>query len=308
MPHNPFLKIKVRSIFWVIILIVPLTIILSLLMGFFLGISAYFQNYNPEKINFSDPLFLTIIINICFYTSVSFWLFTKIKRSQLQLNFLIGKLPSNASWLHLLLITIPILLFSWGTGQLLYLLGSFIKPEIVTSLFDRQFFLTESETQYPVLYNSIQAISIIVAAPIMEEILFRGILFQRWAVKWNLITGTIVSSLVFGFLHFNVLGLFNFGVIMCILYLHTQTLYVPIFVHILNNFMAVAIELMASISQSEKTAHTIEQIQAAWWEPLIIIAISLPWLIYFGRSYWQGSRFILPYFANRDRVKLFRFQ
>jgi hypothetical protein len=299
MSDNPFLKIKARSFLGIIILIIPLTIVLSLLIGVFIGKLFFFEN-SSQELDLSDPLFLSIVTNICFYLSVSLWLFIQIKKSNLNLKLLLGKLPQNSSWFYLLIIAIPILLFSWGTGQIIYLVISWIKPELLTSLLDRQLFLTATETNYPLFYNTIQVISIIFAAPAIEEILFRGILFQRWATKWNLVAGTIVSSLVFGFLHFNIVGLFNFGVIMCILYLHTKTLYIPIFVHILNNSIAIGIELITSISKVEKTAYTVEQLQSLWWEPIIIIAIALPWLIYFVLYYWQGNRRTLPYFVNRN--------
>ena len=171
----------------------------------------------------------------------------------------------------------------------------------MTSLIAERLFLTAQETNFPVIYNSIQFISIVILAPLLEEILFRGIILQRWSVKWSILSGIVFSSLVFGFLHFNFLGLFNFGLVMALLYLRTQSLLLPIMVHVLNNLIAVGIEVWATVFKNGEAFYTLEQLQASWWQGLVAIALALPWLILFWRNNWQTARHTLPYFANRDR-------
>ena len=139
-------------------------------------------------------------------------------------------------------------------------------------------------------------------APLIEEILFRGILLQRWSVKWGILPGILVSSVVFGCLHFNSIGLINFGLVVALLYLRSKTLFLPIIFHALNNSIAVIMEVSVLFSQKQETFYTLEQIQTSWWQGLVAIALSSPFLIWFWRNNWQFMDRTLPYFANRDGI------
>ncbi len=299
---SPFIKVTARSIiFWLIIGIPLLTIILEFIE---LGLKSFLiaNNLNLENINFKEPVFNVLITNVFFYGLIGCWLFFHVKRSHLQLKFIFGKLPHSNSWLRWLFMLVPVLLFSLGSGQIIYFLTSLIEPEIISSLIQKKLFLTSRETSFPLVYNLLQLISIILLAPLMEEILFRGILLQRWAVKWGVLPGILASSLIFGCLHFNVLGLVNFGLVMALLYLRTKTLFLPIIFHAVNNLIAVAMEVGTTIFNERETFYTVEQIQSSWWQGLIAIALSLPFLILFWRNNWQLMNQSLPYFTNRDRI------
>ena len=299
MGHNdPFLRVKARSIFFWLILAIPLLVFLSELMQF--GVKWWQQSTN-STIRADDPLFATLVANIFIYAIVIVWLFYQQQRSRLRLKFIFGQLPPLKQCLYWLLLVIPVLMFSLGSGQVIYYVVSLSDPKLVTSLISTRLFLTAQETSYPIIYNSIQFISIVILAPLLEEILFRGIILQRWSVKWSILSGIFFSSLVFGCLHFNCLGLFNFGLVMALLYLRTQSLLLPIMVHALNNLMAVSLEVWATVFKHGEAFYTLEQLQSSWWQGLIAIALALPWLVLFWRNNWQIARYTLPYFANRDR-------
>ncbi len=299
---SPFKKVTARSIiFWLIIGSFLGTVILELIAISFKSVLTA-KNFDLENINFKDPLFTVLIANSLFYGLVGSWLLFHVKRSHLKLKFLFGKLPRSNNWFPWLFMILPILLFSLGSGQIIYYLTFLIQPEFVTSLIQNKLFLTAQETSFPLIYNLVQVLSIIIFAPLIEEILFRGILLQRWSVKWGVLPGILASSLIFGCLHFNVLGLINFGLVMALLYLRTKTLFLPIIFHALNNLIAVAMEVSATIFNERETFYTVEQIQSSWWQGLIAIALSLPFLILFWRNNWQLIPESLPYFANRDRA------
>ena len=59
----------------------------------------------------------------------------------------------------------------------------------------------------------------------------------------------IASSLLFGALHPDPLGAALFGVGMCLLYLRTHSLWVPIIAHALNNFLAWSLELKGILEE-----------------------------------------------------------
>jgi uncharacterized protein len=88
---------------------------------------------------------------------------------------------------------------------------------------------------------------IVVFAPIVEEIVFRGFLFRGWAASWLRVPGTVVlTSLIFGALHFQYSIA---GVVYCILLgflfawlrLRSGTIVAPILAHMLNNSITMAV-------------------------------------------------------------------
>ena len=92
-------------------------------------------------------------------------------------------------------------------------------------------------------YVIIQALII---APIGEECLFRGFLFNIIRDKWGTIAGAAISSLAFASIHFSLpqlIPLFVLALLQCRLYMKTRTLVAPILVHFIFN----AISVMAAI-------------------------------------------------------------
>lgn len=83
-------------------------------------------------------------------------------------------------------------------------------------------------------------ISVMILAPLLEEIIFRKIVFKRLNLKLSFITSAVISSAIFGIGHelLAILGAIIFGVTCCVLYRKYNNLLVPIAVHFLNNLIA----------------------------------------------------------------------
>ena len=99
------------------------------------------------------------------------------------------------------------------------------------------------------LDRTVAFISLVVIAPIMEEVIFRGWLYgklrQKLSGKTSEITGIIISillvSLLFGIVHmqWNVgVNVFALSVVLCVLREITGTIYSGILVHMLKNGIA----------------------------------------------------------------------
>ncbi|WP_434293837.1 lysostaphin resistance A-like protein [Clostridium botulinum] len=88
-------------------------------------------------------------------------------------------------------------------------------------------------------YGSILSmVCIIILMPIFEEILFRGLIFNELKKNTNIILAVILQSLIFALFHGNMLqGIYTFilGIILCILYLKTGSLWSNILCHIIYN-------------------------------------------------------------------------
>jgi membrane protease YdiL (CAAX protease family) len=85
---------------------------------------------------------------------------------------------------------------------------------------------------------------IVIAAPISEELCFRGMLFGGLRERWPMLAAAALSGLIFGGLH-AVTGLTAvpplvfFGFVLALLYEKTGSLLPPIILHMLNNSVAL---------------------------------------------------------------------
>ena len=76
----------------------------------------------------------------------------------------------------------------------------------------------------------------VIAAALVEEVLWRGLIYQRWAHAWSAPVGALIAAaLSFALMHGHVLGAFVFAVVTTLLYLRTRSLWIPIAVHALGN-------------------------------------------------------------------------
>jgi hypothetical protein len=93
------------------------------------------------------------------------------------------------------------------------------------------------------------ALAICVAAPIAEELLFRGLLFPSLRGRIGTVAAALVTGLTFGSVHavgspVEALPLLAvFGVLLCVLYLKTGSLLPCMIVHSINNVVTYAVLL-----------------------------------------------------------------
>ncbi len=83
-----------------------------------------------------------------------------------------------------------------------------------------------------------------VVGPIIEEILFRGVLYSAVRKKWGVNKGLMVTSLFFALIHFNFfqfIPIFGLGLALTWLYEKTGNLLPSIAMHALNNTVSLAL-------------------------------------------------------------------
>lgn len=83
-----------------------------------------------------------------------------------------------------------------------------------------------------------------IAAPIGEELFFRGILYQWLRDRWGVWVGIIVSGLIFGALHGepSVAGAAAvLGMLLAWVYERSQSLWAPIVIHVINNGIKIIV-------------------------------------------------------------------
>ncbi len=80
--------------------------------------------------------------------------------------------------------------------------------------------------------------TVVVIAPVLEELLFRGIILEGLSINYGNPKALIFSSLLFAFVHGNLaqgIGAFFIGLICGWIYIQTQSIIPCILIHLLNN-------------------------------------------------------------------------
>ena len=128
----------------------------------------------------------------------------------------------------------------------------------------------------------LSSITTLIFAPIMEELVFRGVLFNRLKIKIGFVPAMIISSLIFAVGHDfgGIVSAFLFGICMCILYLKTDNILIPITVHFINNVVASLLEIInadAFLGQ-------------------------IPWIIFVGIIVGVSSILLIEYIINETNA------
>ena len=241
-------------------------------------ISYFFTAIGMDYIfGFSDLLLnLTLL-------AVLFW---ALARYRIKAKNIFGRIPITGIWLTVVFLVIVVGMFS-----------------VAVAVFQEYFFpRNATNNDFYGLYNFsdpvslvIGNISIVIIIPLIEELIFRGILIHRWSRKWSKRTAILLSSFVFGIGHIDPIGAFAFGVISSLLYIKTKSLWVSIGAHSLNNFL-VSLVLISIVSTAPAIRENHALTGADLMFPGIMILITLPILIFYIKTNWPRGK--LPYNIN----------
>ena len=141
-------------------------------------------------------------------------------------------------------------LYQINIQKLLIYLGLFLIYTIIVFFLSRYTSILNTEDVFKLPNNPIHIfllfLGVGVCVPIFEELMFRGVLYFHYFNKFGWFYSVILTSLVFSIFHFN----YNFYIIVCIFFFalilgsarkESNSIYVPIILHILNNTMALFI-------------------------------------------------------------------
>ncbi|MBI4234432.1 MAG: CPBP family intramembrane metalloprotease [Chloroflexi bacterium] len=249
------------------------------------GVGAVFFVNSRYEIDLSSPNGAALLVSGWLYGVISIWVVVKFVVLRVDFGRIIGVLPQNFQWGPLVALVAAILVFSFGGALITAYLFTRYTEWPITEFGD------ELELAVPIL-----VLTAAILAPLWEELLFRGVLLHRWAHKWSPTRGILLSSLIFALLHVDTVGAFVFGLVMCILYVKTHTLIVPVIAHALNNiavtpFLALAVK--SDVSANPSTGEL--------WLGLAMVLLTAPWLGWFILRNWPRTYAELPYFANDSR-------
>jgi membrane protease YdiL (CAAX protease family) len=121
-------------------------------------------------------------------------------------------------------------------------------------------------------------IALVIAAPVLEELLFRGVILRRLLVSGTRLRAVVLSSLLFGAIHLNpwqFLGAFSGGLLLGWIYVRTRSLWLCIAGHALNNACSLyASALPVKISGfNHATADGPIRLQPLWFDLLGVVLL-----------------------------------
>lgn len=203
-----------------------------------------------------------------------------LSRAGLALKDLFGSAPQLNITLKYVSLAIPLILLGVMGRLVLYIPLSYVAPNFVErwvlDLNNIVFFTINSPTT-----NLLNFLVIVMVTPFLEELVFRGILLTRWSLKWNTVRGIIISSIIFGIGHATDAIWASFvGYVMCVVYIRTRTLFVPVAIHMAVNGTAWFLEAASVLwtESDEPTQLTLSEFQTYWWVGLLLAVILIPWI------------------------------
>lgn len=176
--------------------------------------------------------------------------------------------------LHYLLI-IPLAFTSMLAGNLFVSIVQIFLPQEWVAVYD--------ETA-EILYGAgigVQILATVIAAPIIEELIFRGLIYKRIKRVSNTGIAIILSALFFGIFHWNVVqGIYAFivGAILAYIYEKYKSIIAPILFHMTANFISVLSMFLLSEEEleeaSQETVYSVSQLNGYLTMMLIMAALT----------------------------------
>jgi CAAX protease family protein len=148
------------------------------------------------------------------------------------------------------------------------------------------------------LNSILYAVTAIVLAPVVEELLFRGLLLGRWTTKWGIRRAILASATLFAVLHPDIVGAFIFALCMSAMYLKSRTLLAPILSHALYNSVIVAWSFFPPDRTNTEGRADREVSHSTLLGAVELLVITLPLLIYYIYRNWPAKHDGTPPMRN----------
>lgn len=117
--------------------------------------------------------------------------------------------------------------------------------------------------------------SMVIAAPILEELLMRGIILDGLLKKYSPVKAIVLSSFLFGLIHLNpwqFVGAFFFGAFVGWIYYRTHNLLITILLHAINNGTAFVSGL---VMDKETATQPLVEFYGGWLNTILITFVAI---------------------------------
>ncbi|MGG2932635.1 CPBP family intramembrane glutamic endopeptidase [Bacillus pacificus] len=213
------------------------------------------------------------------------WIIYMFERNKLSIKFLFNKPKSFKYTSVFQYIFIPAI-FGIGCLLLVLMIISYFNPNIFMDL-------SPSVNQSNEKDIILRFISVVIFAPIVEEIVFRGFLLHRLAYKFGLPAAIVLSSITFGILHIqNVFGAIIIGFVYCVIYVQTESLIAPILIHFIWNLLTgikdIVMYMPEEVNVNTDALSSIQSTENLVYSTICVL-IGCIWFIMFLKKNWRGT-------------------
>jgi uncharacterized protein len=234
------------AVLWLIIVLILFQVVASLVfigLMFITGDLTSGQDIADILSDRVDLLFIgnttgqILFIGLATFLIVRLHTTTERKRSFLRLRWNQDSLKYILYGTLLVLTVQPIVVYLGHLNSLLPI------PESLTDLQVSQYqMIQDFLTTDGILLFGLLHIALVPA--ICEEVLFRGYILRAFEKSWGIVTGIIVSGIIFGLFHIqlgNILPLASLGIILALMTWLSGTIWPAVVAHLINNGAAVVV-------------------------------------------------------------------
>ena len=183
------------------------------------------------------------------------------------------------------LIILPVITFLWAAHNLLVIPGAFLDkylpaPDWFWEMFDKIF---EGDFGW---WGAFMKVAVV--APIVEELIFRGLILQGFRRNYKAFTAVVMSALLFALFHLNPWqfpATFLLGLLLGWIMLRTNNILLAILGHSINNFLV----LLSITFAKEIHAHPIYLMgkEKLYLVSALIVLLSLLLIFAFSRKWFK---------------------
>lgn len=221
--------------------------LLEVWVMFVLGLASMFL-FDKASSEFADAFNNVIMLVASLFSGIFilFWARKELRRYGASFRALLGPLPSFKQLVGYGLLVVAA--STCGGALLMAVFYGFylLNPGFAKNVIEG----AENSFSYSYGYmvaNILLTIAVAVVAPFFEELTFRGFILQRWCAKWGYSWGIILTSLVFALFHGETMfAIFPFALVLAVTYIRTKSLYVTMWMHMVNNLIA-SVMMFASL-------------------------------------------------------------
>jgi uncharacterized protein len=160
-----FTQLKVRYLILVYVLASVATIVLLMII-----------KIDPKNLLFMPIAYIATMTTCCF------WALQRCRKFKINSREIVGRLPRNVSWIKLVGLTSVVLLFSAGSAMIFMYVIFHLNAGFLESLLKSNQSLKIQPSDL-FLKKSLTFLTLVVAAPVTEEFLFRGII-GKFEFSW----------------------------------------------------------------------------------------------------------------------------
>ena len=214
---------------WVVLAFYAVQLVLSAILAGLIALGVSFDGINQSVLNAS---LASLVYTAALAAVIGFpWLIMRRTTSKKELG-----VHEPLSWRDLLLAPPAYILYMILTATVAYVVMQYVPAVDMTQAQDVLFGGLGRNYEFILAF-----LTLVIIAPIAEELLFRGYLFgalMRYVPIW---AAMIVTSIIFGAVHgqWNVaIDTFVLSMVMCAVRLHTGTIWAPVIIHMIKNGIA----------------------------------------------------------------------